>query len=382
MSQPIRHSDEPPGAGLSAAVASASRSADLVARLVEKSVAQATRKAYASDWHGFASWCALHGLDPLAADPPTVAGYIAEAAAVVDERGRPAVAPTTLKRWVAGINQMHAAAGRTDVPGRSELVRRTMAGIRRTRATPPRRRRPLHLDELATVDTAALEQATAWPEQVRAHRDTLILTWGHLGAFRGAELVRVLEGDVELVPDGATVLVRQSKTDQDAEGLSKALRRTTSPVVCPLCAWRHWRHILDAYTAAARRGVIAALLAPLRPDAYGHVCSADVGPSPTPDLPVVRWLGRFGWPSHRPVGANVIRHVVLSRARHAGLPAAVIDQLGGHSLRAGFVTDAYSAGASDDEVMRQTWHRSVAQVRTYQRDAPHVGNAVTRLDLP
>ena len=43
--------------------------------------------------------------------------------------------PATLTQWVSSINQVHAAAD-LDPPGRSELVRRALAGIRRIRGGP------------------------------------------------------------------------------------------------------------------------------------------------------------------------------------------------------------------------------------------------------
>jgi hypothetical protein len=47
--------------------------------------------------------------------------------------------PSTLTRWVSSINQFHADAG-SDAPGRAEVVRRALSGVRRIRATPPNRR--------------------------------------------------------------------------------------------------------------------------------------------------------------------------------------------------------------------------------------------------
>ena len=66
----------------------------------------------------------------------------------------------------------------------------------------------------------------------------------------------------------------------------------------------------------------------------------------------------------------------------AGFTAAQVDKLGGHSLRAGFVTEAFRAGADAHSIMRQTGHRSPVMLEVYAREhAPLVGNAVTRLGL-
>jgi len=41
---------------------------------------------------------------------------------------------------------------------------------------------------------------------------------------------------------------------------------------------------------------------------------------------------------------------------------------GGHSLRAGFVTEASANGATDRQIMKQTGHKSVAMVHRYARE--------------
>ena len=71
--------------------------------------------------------------------------------------------------------------------------------------------------------------------------------------------------------------------------------------------------------------------------------------------------------------------IVQRRAAAAGYDPA---RLGGHSLRAGFVTAAVTAGADAPAIMRQTGHRTPAMIEVYTRHhAPLEANAVTRLGL-
>jgi integrase len=57
--------------------------------------------------------------------------------------------------------------------------------------------------------------------------------------------------------------------------------------------------------------------------------------------------------------------VIIKRAaKKAGLPTP---QLSGHSLRAGFVTEAKKNGADDAAIMDQTGHKSLAMVHRYHR---------------
>jgi len=77
-----------------------------------------------------------------------------------------------------------------------------------------------------------------------------------------------------------------------------------------------------------------------------------------------------------------VYEVIRGRAEQAGYTTTQISQMGGHWLRAGFVTEAFRAGADAYQIMRQTGHRSHAVPETYAREhAPSVANAVTRIGL-
>lgn len=77
-----------------------------------------------------------------------------------------------------------------------------------------------------------------------------------------------------------------------------------------------------------------------------------------------------------------VHAAIRRRAERAGYSAAAVTRLGAHSLRAGFVTQAFRNGADAHAIMRQTQHRSPAMVERYAREeAPLIGNAVTSLGL-
>lgn len=54
--------------------------------------------------------------------------------------------------------------------------------------------------------------------------------------------------------------------------------------------------------------------------------------------------------------------------RHTGAAGLDATKYSGHSLRAGLVTAAAIAGASDRSIMAQTGHRSTAMLSRYIRD--------------
>jgi hypothetical protein len=112
--------------------------ADVLAA-VDASTAANTKAAYRSDWARFTAWTTERGFSPLPALALVVAHYVTEAAAEQTSVGKWRYTPATLTRWVSSINQFHTAAG-LDPPGRAEVVRRALAGIRRIRQLPPVRR--------------------------------------------------------------------------------------------------------------------------------------------------------------------------------------------------------------------------------------------------
>lgn len=375
---------------------------DRVHDAVQASLADSSKAAYRSDWQRFTVWADRRGYPVLPAPPAMVAAYVTDAAAERGLNGRFAYAPATLTRWVSSINQVHTAAG-LDPPGRSELVRRALSGIRRIRATPPSRRAPLLLADIrGLVDWLTLV-AGGWPAGVAARRDTCVLLMGFAGAFRRSELVALTIADVTLHrTDGLHVRLRTSKTDQEAAGRTVALPYGRDPGTCAPCAWTRWRELVQAADTAPpgeqRRPVLRMLRRQAatdkpsggdgvtgdgEPEGRLHVCRTTRLSEPDdPSRPLLRTVHRTGVIGDRALTGHAIREIVRRRAEEAGYTPAQIQRLGGHSLRAGFVTEAFRQGADAHAIMRQTGHRSHAVLETYAREhAPLVNNAVTQIGL-
>ena len=231
---------------------------------IEASTATATKKAYRSDWQRFATWAGRRRFPPLPTPPAVLAHYLTEAAAEQTGVGTWRYAPATLTRWVASINQVHTPAG-LDAPGRSEVVRRALSGIRRIRATPPNRRAPLLLSDIRLLLTSLTAEAGDWPTGVAARTDAALLLMGFAGAHRRPELVALTLADVTLhSTDGLHVRLRRSKTDQEARGGVKALPYGRDPVTCPPCAYVRWRQILQAWDSTDPDGRRRAVMTVLR----------------------------------------------------------------------------------------------------------------------
>lgn len=356
----------------------------LAAGFREAALPAATRAAYAADWARFTAWTARAGLTSLPADPAVVGEYLAEAASVVDESGVWVYAPSTLARWTAGINAVHRAAGYPS-PGADPAVAAVLRGIRATRAQPPRRVKPLRLTQL-TVVLQQIETVT-WPGAVIGRRDYALLLAGFAGALRRSELAHQEVWDVEIEDDGTVTLrLRRSKTDQDAAGATVAYPRGSTPLTCTACALLSWGGILLAWQQTGRAGVLQSLLQDRGRSRRTHRCASQEAQAVWPELratdptgPVFRSVTKAATISTRPISGATVAAVVQRRLTTAGIDPA---GYAGHSLRAGFVTDAFTNGANAHEIMRQTRHASPATLEAYARHyTPLEGNAVTRLGL-
>ncbi len=372
---------------------------DRVWAAVDGSTSAATKAAYRSDWARFSAWATAGGHQVLPASPMVVAAYLTEAAEERKPDGRPRFGSASLTRWASSINQIHTAAG-FPAPGRSEVVRRALSGVRRIRKAPPKRRSPLLLADVRTLLEAMRPSMSVWPAAMAAHRDAALLLMGFAGAHRRSELVGLHLSDVTVHPaDGLHVRVRSSKTDQEGQGIVRALPYGRDPQTCPPCALVRWRRLMLAYVDNDGGRPAAMAQMHKRGMSSEHVCrgvddttaettaedreeqesaAGDGGGGDRWLFPTIHKTGR---PSKVMTG-DAVAAMIQRRAAAAGFTVAQVDLLGGHSLRSGFVTEAFRAGADAHSIMRQTGHKDPKMLEVYAREfAPLVGNAVLKLDL-
>ena len=277
--------------------------------------ASATRRAYGSDVLAFRSWAESQGLAALPADAGTVVLFLAHEAT----RG---IKAATLVRRLAAIRYLHREAGFAS-PADAEVVKATLAGIKRTRGSAQRQVQP------ATADCVQAMLATC-RDDLQGKRDRALLALGFGGAFRRSELAAVTVADLELVDAGVRVHLRRSKTDQEGAGQ-----------VVP---------VLDG----VRLRVKAALLD------WMAAAGIETGP-------VFRTLANGGKRLRdRGLTDRSVADIVKKRALLAGLDPS---QFSGHSLRAGFLTSAAASGASLFKMMEVSRHKKVDTVRGYVRMA-------------
>lgn len=332
-----------------------------VAARIERSMAASrsagTRRAYTSAWRRFETWCAATGHISLPAHPATVAAYLVGAADTLTVEGTRAYAPSTFGKWVAAIADSHRATGH-DNPCGHEMVRATVAGIRRDYASagerPRNPRAPLLTSDITTIVDHARRSSIGWASEVLERRDTALLLMGYTGAFRRGELVALECRDIRRDRlDGAHVRIRKSKTDQDGVGAVKALPFTGRRESCPVCAWVRWLQVVAAFDSGGRVEVIRLLSRAV--EFESHICLGTL-PAAEKRSPLFRSVRKNGNISDTPLSGAAVHAAIRRRATRAGYDPDTVAQFGGHSLRAGFVTQAFRNGADAHTIMRQTGH--------------------------
>ena len=358
-----------------------------LARYLEQSQSANTLRAYRSDWLAWAAWCVAEKRQALPADGVDVAVYLAACA----DTKRPntdswAFSPATVERKAAAIAAVHAANGFAS-PTRSDVVRLTLRGIRRVRSAKPVRKRPVLLGTLEELLNGRPEDG--WPGGVARRRDALLLLMGFAGALRRSELAQVTLDAVSVHTDPQTmeplllVDLGITKTDQTGTGRQQvALPRGQRPHTCPVCAFVEWTELLSVHDLQGHDGLREWLNAqraqtqPVVHRCHTYAAPEDINTTRRALFPSVSRYGRLGATA---MTDRAIADLIKRYAQRAGLNPALFS---GHSLRAGFATQAALGGATDREIMRQGRWASPQTVHRYIRTAnPLEDNAVTKLGL-
>ena len=302
-----------------------------VRQLLRASVAPETRRAYTSRLKRFFAWCQAEGVSTaFPTSPEVLAAYVASLA----DSG---AAPATVEQTLAAIAAAHRAEG-TPSPTETLLVKKTLKGYRREHGTAPRKK------DAATIEVVRLLlAATARDDSPKNIRDAAIISLGFAGAFRRSELSALDIEDLKwTVRNGEEVLilnVRRSKTDQEAQGMQKAIFPGRDEAASPTALLKRWLSLVEPQEG-----------------------------------PLFRRVLKSGQVTDERLSAQSMRLVVLQAASTAGLSL----DLSAHSLRIGFVTTAIRQGKTERSIMNQTGHRSVQTLREYFRREDALGDNAAR----
>jgi integrase len=286
-------------------------------QLLAAAVPPETRRAYAGDWKRFTAWCLAQGRVALPANIVTVTEYTR----FLIEAGR---APSTIDRALAAIAVAHDAA---DLPKpNTKGARQLMRGHKRQRAE---QGTTVRKASAVTVDRLRAMALACDPGTGQGLRDRAVVVLGFALASRRSELARLDLTDIAEVETGLDVTIRTSKTDKESAGRTVALPygEQEHPETCPVRTLRAWREWLAE---------------------QGHTHG-----------PLFRRIDRYGVLGRAPSGRGSadgrltgqgIAIIVNRVAAAAGLDPALMWT--GHSLRRGFATEAYRAGADPLRIAR------------------------------
>lgn len=196
--------------------------------LLNHELAENTRKNYLSQWRRFQGWAEERNVESRPADPLQIAAYLME-------RLGAGHSPATLRASVSAISRMHKIVGRADPCG-TYLVRRILSAAPRKVGRIQKQAAPLTEDVFENIKKVAclprvgkggnLER----PETAlkRGSHDIAMIGMMRDGLLRVSEASAVTWADIEARSDGSgRLLIRRSKTDQEAMGFIAYMSRYT-----------------------------------------------------------------------------------------------------------------------------------------------------------
>lgn len=275
----------------------------------------ASWRAYQHDWQRFSNWCASVDQPALPASASTICAFLATEA----DAG---LAAATLARRLAAIRVVHQGNQQTSAHD-APMVREVMRGIRnrqKGRAFP--KKAPLIDTDLALlVDT--LNTTT-----LAGLRDRALLLIGFAAALRRSELVGINIEHLTFRPEGITLAIPFSKTDQTGDGAEIAVPAIPLSRYCPVAAMKAWIVVAGLTNGA-----------------------------------VFRRMRRGQRVAQSRLSDSTVAKLIKQCARDAGYEN--VSMFAGHSLRRGFITTAARNRADVFSIAAQSRHRSLDTVREY-----------------
>lgn len=300
----------------------------LTNRYIEASLSGNTLRAYRADLAHFEAYCQAHDCAHMPASTETVVAYLVSTAAQYKW--------ATLNRRLLSIKLAHKMAGHP-IDGTAPDLRHTLRGIARVHGTAQRR-----AAALGTAEVRAM--AATCPDTLTGTRDRAILLVGFAGAFRRSEITAIDVAHLTFQPDVLRILLPRSKADAEGKGVEVVILRGAECQTCPVRALQAWIDRSDTQAGPVFRGI----------DRWGHIL---------PDR----------------LHADGIRRIVKRAAADSGITVAAHEALSPHGLRVGFVTEAYRAGAREEDIMHHTRHTSAATMRLYVRRSNKMSDHPGRL---
>ena len=259
---------------------------------IQGAYAPSTLRAYRSDFAEFIGFCETQGLEVFPPNPLTLADFIAH----ISDKDR---SSASIRRAIAGISTIYRLNRMPD-PSKDPEVVIAMRRMHRKLGRAANQAQGITSDLLDKL-LAAVDYS---PRGIR-NRALLLIAYDTL--CRRSELVSLQIQDIRTVEkDGAehtTILLRRSKTDQEASG--------------------RWLHLSERSHTALK--------------AWLSIISDSKGP-------IFRSIKNIE--STEALGASQVNRIFKRIARNSQIDTNLIERISGHSCRVGAAQDLVNSGAS------------------------------------
>ena len=278
---------------------------------IQGAYAPSTIRAYRSDFAEFIEYCETLGLAVFPPNPLYLADFIAH----VSEKGR---CSATIRRAVAGISTIYRLNRMSD-PSKDPEVIIAMKRMHRKLGRAANQAQGITSELLDRL----LAATDASPRGIR-NRALLLIAYDTL--CRRSELVSLEIQDIKTIEkDGTehtTILLRRSKTDQEASG--------------------RWLHLSNRAQIALK--------------SWLELLQSKEGP-------IFRSINKH-IESTKALGASQVNRIFKRIARNARVDENLIERISGHSCRVGAAQDLVNAGASLPVIMSKgRWSKTDTVMR-------------------
>lgn len=327
----------------------------------EQDMARSSLNAYLSDWEDFCMWCNQHHRQFMPATPHTVADYLEDRAknSWVGISGKkrqlkekPPLKWNSLARRLTAISKTHQYNG-CEFSRKDPAIKRTLMGIKRslskeqTHRILEDRKSPILLDDIKKM-------IETMPDTLAGKRDRALLLIGFSAALRRSELASIHKEHLTFQKEGIVLLLPWSKTGMREIPIPYGSNFAT----CPVRALQEWLTASQIESGPLFRAINRHKQ--LQPNALSDKAIA---------LIIMR--------NHH------IQSTVQEAQEKQRMDSAVsVPDFGGHSLRAGFVTQAILNDVPEHAIMTHTGHKKSDTLKKYIRDVNKWrNNAASKLGL-
>lgn len=302
---------------------------DKLSSLLQASMSVSSKKAIRADLCIFFKWLDNNEYSTtLPISPQIIAEFIA------DFTGLRTV--STIMRYISSIAKIHRLS-KMDDPTKTELVRATMCGLKKTKGLSLKKAAALSGEDLLRILDGLSDRE--W----LSRRNRAIFTIGWSCALRSQEICDLHLRDIDETDDGIIVTIRKSKTDQMAIG--DRIGIPSSYFTDLILDWKN--AVTKLYGTS--KGPLFCRIGYSRTDRYFPKIS------PRPSL-----------------STRSLSKIIKNTLKSFGFEGST------HSLRRGFITDAARIGVPERVIQRHSRHRSVSTVRGYVEE----GNIMIDNPLP